>query len=193
MSHEITQVAERLVYENGFIRLYDDDVRFPNGSMGRYLRLDAVFPGNAVVLVPMYDDLIGLVRTFRYPLGKLAWELPRGFSHGTDIRETARNELREELGIDVAEFEVLGFLTPDSGLQSARVAVVAARVGDKGRGPDNAVEVDLVDWLKVTELEQMIRDGAIEDSFTIAAYALSLIRGPVPRQAKSGAAGNEGR
>ncbi|RAX44757.1 NUDIX hydrolase [Arthrobacter sp. AQ5-06] len=192
MSHKITQVAERLVYENGFIKLYDDDVRFPDGT-GRYLRLDATFPGNAVVLVPTYEDLIGLVRTFRYPIGKLAWELPRGFSHGEIVEDTARNELQEELGIDGAEFEVLGFLTPDSGLQSARVAVVAAKVGDKGHGPDDSVEVDLVKWVDVTELERMIREGVIEDSLTIAAYALSRLLASVPGQANSDLTGYDGR
>jgi 8-oxo-dGTP pyrophosphatase MutT (NUDIX family) len=192
MNHEITQVAERLVYENAFVRLYDDDVRFPNGTTGRYLRLDAAFAGNAVVLVPMFEDVIGLVRTFRYPLGKHAWELPRGFSHGEIVEETARNELQEELGIDVAEFEVLGFLTPDSGLQSARVAVVAARVADKGHGPDDAVEIDLVDWVDAARLERMILEGVIEDSFTIAAYALIRLRASVSGKATSDLASNEG-
>jgi ADP-ribose pyrophosphatase len=192
MSHEITQVAERLVYENGYIRLYDDDVRFRDGTTGRYVRLDAASPGTAVVLVPVCEDLIGLVRTFRYPLRKLAWELPRGFSHGEIVEETARNELREELGIDEAEFEVLGFLTPDSGIQSARVAAVAAKVSDKGRGPDDTVEVDLVQWVDISALERMIREGHIEDSLTIAAYTLYGLRASGPEQAKSNRPGRGG-
>ncbi|CAN7222838.1 NUDIX hydrolase [Arthrobacter sp. LjRoot78] len=175
MSHEITKVTERLVYENGFVRLYDDDVRFPNGAPGRYLRLEAALPGNAVVLLPMHGTKIGLVRTFRYALGKLVWELPRGLSHGTDLGETAENELREELGIDVADFKILGFITPDSGLQSARVAVMSARVADMGRGPDDSVEVERVQWVETAQLEDMIRSGEVEDSFTIAAYALSRL------------------
>lgn len=176
MMHEITRLTERLVYGNEFVKLYDDDVRFPNGTTGRYVRLEAAIEGTAVVLIPIHAGQIGLVHTFRYPIGRLVWELPRGFSQGRSIEHTARNELREELGVDAAEVEVIGFLTPDSGLQSARVAAVMARVIEVGGGPEDKVEVESIDWVSMERLEQMIQAGEIEDGFTLAACTLLRLR-----------------
>ncbi|MDQ0851100.1 ADP-ribose pyrophosphatase YjhB (NUDIX family) [Arthrobacter sp. B3I9] len=172
MKHEVKQIRERLAYSNPFIELYDDDVEFPDGTTGRYVRLRATMPGAPVVLVAMHEGRIALVRTFRYPLGQLVWELPRGFSQGVSVEDTARNELREELGISSADIEVIGFLAPDSGVQSIRAAVVAATVRAPGQGPEDINEVESIGWVTLQELEQMIRRGQVEDSFTVAACTL---------------------
>ncbi|MFP3461301.1 NUDIX hydrolase [Arthrobacter globiformis] len=172
MSHEIRCIAERLVYENRFVKVYDDVVQFPDGSPGTYVRLDSAVAGTAVVLIPLNEGRIGLVRTFRYALRKLELGLPRGFSQGVSIEDTARRELREELGVDAIKLNVLGYLTPDSGIQSARVAVVEAPVVGIEGEPEDSVEVESVHWLPESRVEEMIRAGEIEDGFTIAALAL---------------------
>lgn len=172
MKHEVKQTRERLAYSNQFIELYDDDVEFPDGSSGRYVRLRSTMPGAPVVLVAMHERRIALVRTFRYALGQLVWELPRGFSHGVSVEDTARNELREELGISGADLEVVGFLAPDSGLQSTKAAVVVANVHAPAQRPEDTNEVESIGWVSLEELEQMIRLGQVEDSFTIAACTL---------------------
>ena len=177
MSHEIRRLKEREVYTNKFFTLYDDDVQFPDGSDGRYLRLAATEPGSGVVIMPIFEGKIGVVRVYRYALEALVWELPRGFSHGESIEDTARNELREEMGVITAKTEVLGFVHPDSGVQSARVAVVAAWSTESGSGPEDIVEVESSMWVELREFEQMIRTGEIEDGFSLAAYSLLQIRG----------------
>jgi 8-oxo-dGTP pyrophosphatase MutT (NUDIX family) len=176
VSHEIRRVEERKIYANKFFTLYDDDVRFPDGSNGRYTRLAATEPGSGVVLAPIYDGKIGIVRVFRYALDALVWELPRGFSHGESIENTALNELREELGVKEAKTEILGFMHPDSGVQTARVAVVAAWIADAGSGSEDTVEVESTMWVEPREFERMIRCGEIEDGFSLAAYALLKLR-----------------
>ncbi|MET7512788.1 hypothetical protein ABZS88_04800 [Streptomyces sp. NPDC005480] len=64
---------------------------------------------------------VGLVQTYRYPVGSWQWGLPRGFSHDRDPLVTARTELYEELGAQDAEFELLGTMTPDSGMLATRL------------------------------------------------------------------------
>lgn len=172
MTHDVKRIKERLAYSNAFIQLYDDDVEFPDGSSGRYVRLRSTMPGAPVVLVATHERRIALVRTFRYALGQLVWELPRGFSHGVSIEDTARNELREELGISGADLKIIGFLAPDSGIQSTRAAVVTAAVLAPTQQPEDSNEVASIGWFSIEKLEQMMRLGQIEDSFTIAAYTL---------------------
>lgn len=59
----------RLVYQNPFANVFDDDVTFPDGTSGRYLRVQPTGDGPGVVLLPLHHDRIGLVRTFRYAVG----------------------------------------------------------------------------------------------------------------------------
>ncbi|MFD0564238.1 NUDIX domain-containing protein [Kitasatospora saccharophila] len=124
----IRRTREVLAYRNRFVDVYDDEVTFPNGADGRYLRIRHRGEGLGVVVLPVRDGTVGLVRTYRYPVGRLQWGLPRGFSHGADPLVTARTELHEELGVPDAEFTLLGTITPDSGLLADPVAVVHAAV-----------------------------------------------------------------
>jgi NUDIX domain. len=116
---------------------------------------------------------IGLVQTYRYPVGSWQWGLPRGFSHDGDPLVTARVELREELGVQDAEFELLGAMTPDSGMLATRVALVLARVNDPtGRAVD-VREVAATRWLHIRELWKWVAEGRIEDGMSLAALTLA--------------------
>ncbi len=168
----IERVAERLVYENGFIRLYNDEVQFPSGQRGSYVRVAHVGLGIPVVLIVESRDRFALVQTFRYPLGQLQWGFPRGFAHGEPL-VTARAELREELGLEAAALTVVGHITPDSGLLSTRVAVVRAVVAEPSRHTTDPDEVLDIRWVSAEGLHELFRSGAIEDGFTLSAFMLA--------------------
>lgn len=168
---------EHLVYENEFARVYDDTVAFPDGDEGRYLRVQPVGRGPGVVILPFRSGYISVVRTYRYPVGEWQWALPRGFSQGPDPLETARSELREEMGVTEARVRLLGHITPDSGLLASRIAVVLAEIEDPWIGPTDFREVVAVRWVGLTALEAEVAEGQIEDGLTLAALALARARG----------------
>ena len=176
----IRRTRARLVHANEYVRMYDDDVTFAGGTDGRYVRIEPAGNGPGAVLLAIHEGRIALVRTYRYPLGAWQWALPRGFAHGPDPLVTARAELREETGVTEARLEVLGSVTPDSGLQSARVAVVLATVDRLPGGAPPDAEVAEVRWVTPGELEARIADGGIEDGFTLAALTLARVRGILP-------------
>lgn len=72
---------------------------------------------------------------------------------------------------------MLGSVTPDSGLQSHRVVVVLARVGDVPAGGPPDPEVAEVRWVAPDELDAEIAAGRIEDGFTLAALTLARVHG----------------
>jgi 8-oxo-dGTP pyrophosphatase MutT (NUDIX family) len=177
----IRRTRERLVHENAYVRVYDDDVAFGDGAPGRYVRIEPSGNGPGAVLLALHEGRIALVRTYRYPVGAWQWGLPRGFAQATDPLVTARGELEEETGVTDADLRVVGAVTPDSGVQAHRVAIVLAEVHalPDGGPPDD--EVAEVRWLTLDELEQEIADGGIEDGFTLAALTLARVRGLLPR------------
>ena len=176
----IRRAQERLVHENAYVRVYDDDVTFAGGAAGRYVRIEPAGEGPGAVVLALHAGRIALVRTYRYPIGAWQWALPRGFAHAVDPLVTARTELQEETGVTEADLRVIGAVTPDSGVQSHRVAIVVAEVHTLPDGGPPDDEVAEVRWATLAELEQEIADGAVEDGFTLAVLTLARVQRILP-------------
>lgn len=179
----IARLREVLRYQNRFVRVFDDEVRFPDGRAGTYLRITPpADTGDGVVIVPRTtrpEPRYGLVRTYRYPIEATQWGFPRGFSDAIDADPlaSAARELAEETGASVepADLTLLGRVTPDSGLLSSRVHAILATLPDEPRSPQDP-EVDAVRWVTGGQLLTEVRTGEIEDGFTLAAIALLVAR-----------------
>ncbi|HST84668.1 MAG TPA: NUDIX hydrolase [Kineosporiaceae bacterium] len=177
------RLKEIEVYANPFVQIFDDEVVFPGGSQGRFIRIKAAMPGRGVVMLPLHAGRIGLVKTYRYPIGAWQWGLPRGFSHGSDETFSAQQELLEELGASKVDLRRIGSVTPDSGLLETTVAVFVADVAEDFASPIDTDEVAAVKWIPLSELWSLIASGEINDGFTLATIALAMSVGELSRPA----------
>lgn len=172
-------VEQREVYANDFVRLYDDLVRFPDGSPGTYVRLAATGDRPGVAVLVTQGHRVALVRTYRYPIGEWEWGVPRGMGAGSTPEESARLELAEELGISSPSLEQLGTVHPDSGSQTTRVHVFHT-VWPGELAPADPNEVHEAAWVPALELADLVARGRIRDGFTLSALALAWSRGLLP-------------
>src|SRR5215211_1266635 len=84
--------SSRVVFENGHLRLLEDEVIQPGGAAGTYAYLRIPWP--VVGIVPVSDDgSVYLVRQWRYPWGRNSWEIPAG--HGEADEEPLTAAQRE--------------------------------------------------------------------------------------------------
>lgn len=91
-------LSTRVVYENKFIRVREDQVIQPDGAPGIYGVVE--FHGCVGVLPIDTDGKVHLVGQYRYPLQQYSWEIPEGACHpGESPLEAAARELREETGL----------------------------------------------------------------------------------------------
>jgi ADP-ribose pyrophosphatase len=166
-----------VVYQDEYLLLVRDAVRFRDGRLGSYVRfLPAGATGGSVVL-PLIDDDVLLVSHYRHATRTWLWEAPRGFpGAGEEPAETAVRELTEELHVVPADLRHLGTIQPDTGITSSAVDIFAARVTGLPL-PDPLEGIDDVRRLSPTELDRWIAEGRISDGYTLAACALARARG----------------
>lgn len=176
---DIETVASRLVYENRWMRVREDQIRRRDGSDGIY---GVVEKPDFVVIAPVEDDgRVHLVQQFRYPVGVRYWELPQGTWEGppeSGPADMARGELREETGLEASELIYAGKLFPSYGFATQGFHIFLAK-GLRQNAP--ALELEEQDLISQTfpleALENMIRDGEIQDATTVAAFGLLRLKG----------------
>jgi 8-oxo-dGTP pyrophosphatase MutT (NUDIX family) len=166
-------VSSRVVYENPWLTLREDQVERADGSRGIYSVLDK--PDFALV-VPMADDGFHLVEQYRYPIGRRSWEFPAGnFPAGVTgtPEELAAAELAEETGLTAGLLERLGYVHSSNSTTSEGCHVFLATELVAGEPRREVTEQDMRQaWFPRAEVERMLRAGVITDGPTMAAYLL---------------------
>ena len=106
-----TIVASQPIYRDPWVTVSRDDVIRPDGQPGTHAVVD-IKPGVAVLAL---DDtgFVYLTDEFHYGVGRHTLEVVSGGCNpGEEPLTTAQRELREELGIDAADWTALGVVDP---------------------------------------------------------------------------------
>ncbi|WP_445151448.1 NUDIX domain-containing protein [Baekduia sp. Peel2402] len=173
----IEVTATKVVYENRWMRVREDETLLPDGSPGIYA---VVEKPPAAVIVPFDDDdrSVWLVEQYRHPVGARFWEVPQGAwedSPSAPAEELARGELAEETGLRAGRIEKLGRLYFAYGIANQPFDVWVARDLEQGEQALEVTEQGLIcTKFPVDEVRTMVREGRIQDSATVAALSLAL-------------------
>lgn len=165
-----------VVYESPWRYMLVDLVRNPAGKVFAYERVVPVKSG-AVAVLPVYQDGIVLIRSYRHPVQRWCWEIPRGFGSGTSVFQNAIKELFEETGIETPAVNLvrLGKVDPDSGLTADQVDLFLAEIQEFSislAGKEETESISHVRLFSKEEVIQMIASGEITDGFTLSALAI---------------------
>jgi ADP-ribose pyrophosphatase len=147
-------------------------MRLPDGKVRTY---DQVHLQNAVTILPIdEEDQVYFVRQYRIGSESELLELPAGkVEEGEDPLLTAGRELREETGMAARELKPLGNFYMSPGYADEYMYCFLAT----GLYPD-ALAPDVDEFLNVekiplTKVYEMIENGLIEDSKTLASLMLA--------------------
>lgn len=166
-----------VVYQDNYLLLLRDAVRFADGRRWTYFRLVDDEIAQGVITLPIYQGQVLLTRHFRHATRKWHIEVPRGFGEsGLSNEENARRELIEETGASITKVISLGCAYPNTGGTAEYneffyIEIAAYGTGEIGEG------ISELFLASIAEFERMLRDGIIDDEFTIVAYTRAKLRG----------------
>lgn len=165
--------SSRVVYENPWLSLREDEIELGDGSRGVYSVVDA---RDFAVVIPFENEGFHLVEQYRYPLRARSWEFPSGsFPRGVSgtPEELAAAELAEETGFTAGRLDRLGQLNPANSMTGQTGHVFLATELTPGAPRRELTEQDMRQaWFPRAEVERMLREGVITDGPTLAAYLL---------------------
>lgn len=177
---KIKRIQAVEVYRNRFGALYDDEVKAPDGTAGRYLRWQWQNPG--VVIIPFDGTAVAFSQNFRYPADREMIELPRGFCRaGESSQDAAFRELEEEAGLSAREAAIIGNIFPDSGFIGSSVPVALLHVISREQSKQKTESMESIGnsliWLNASGIDRYIREGHLQCGVTLAAILVLKSRG----------------
>lgn len=169
----IRTVSSREVYRNRWLRLREDEIELPDGTPGVY---GVVEKPDFAIVIPWDGERFHLVEQFRYPVGERCIEFPQGAWEGAlppDPADLARGELEEETGLRAGSVRHLGRLYHAYGFcTQAFDAFLATDLGPGEQRLEPTEQGLRTLTANASELESMIRVGALRDGPSVAAYGL---------------------
>jgi 8-oxo-dGTP pyrophosphatase MutT (NUDIX family) len=172
-----TRQSSRLIYDNPWISLREDQVVKPSGGQGIYGVVS--FKNYAIGIIPVDDqDNTWLIGQYRYTLDLYSWEVPMGggrLEH--DPLDSARRELKEETGLIARKWQkILTLHTSNSVTDEVAFVYLAEDLEQKTTEFDDT-EVLRIKKVPLTAAIRMATTGEITDAISVAGLlALARIR-----------------
>ncbi|HZW59613.1 MAG TPA: NUDIX hydrolase [Woeseiaceae bacterium] len=162
-------VSTRVVFENPWITVREDQVINPGGGENHYGHVH--FKNKAIAILPL--DGKGntwLVGQDRYTLNEYTWELPMGGGpHDEPPLEAARRELREETGLSAGSWrEYMRLHTSNSITDEVALVFIAEDLSEGEPDFEQTENID-VRKLPLAEAVAMAERGEITDAISVAA------------------------
>ncbi len=178
-----TVLTSEQVFSGSRINVRVDEVAMADG---RRARREVVEHPDAVVILAIRDDgNIAFVRQWRHPAGRPLLELPAGrIDPGESPEETARRELREEVGLNPGRLDFArGFYVAPASLDEFLHGFIARDCTESPLEADEDEEL-IVEWKPLGEAIGLVESGEIIDakSVILIQYLALEAVGPLGRK-----------
>lgn len=168
-------ISSAIVYHNPWFKVRKDKVIRPDSKKGEYNIVET--PGPSVFIVALNkDNKILLIKQFRYPTNMWSWEVPGGNAENNPVGEAAKREFWEESGLKAENWQEIGIAQAMNGVCSeVGHTFIATDLLDAPGNKKEEEGISETKWVNFEEIFEMIKNGEITDSQSIAALIQAAI------------------
>ncbi|PIZ58165.1 hypothetical protein COY23_00700 [bacterium (Candidatus Torokbacteria) CG_4_10_14_0_2_um_filter_35_8] len=160
-------IKSDIVYDH-YLKIRRDIIKSPNGKIVDYNYVDSF---DAVLLLPILDNHIIMLRQYRYPLRKIIYDLPAGgVSFGETTEEAAEKELKEETGYITNSLQFVHSFYHAPGTMASIVHTFVAKDLEKGKQNLEETEFCEVVYVSISKFEELITDNIVEATIPAAYF-----------------------
>ena len=151
-----TKVSSQTLYR-GVLGVKLDTVRLINGHTATRLYLDH---RGACGILPVEGNFVYLVQQYRYPVGKVTWEIQAGKREkGQTFLACARAELKQETGLRAKSLKKVMMFHPSNAFSNEQLHLYIATGLTRGKDAPDEDEFINLKKFPVTKVWQMIDKG----------------------------------
>jgi 8-oxo-dGTP pyrophosphatase MutT (NUDIX family) len=162
-------LSSRMVYDNPWIRVREDQVVHPDGRPGIYGVVH--YKNIAIGIIPIdAEGHIHLVGQHRYPLNQYSWEIPEGgCPEGEEPLAAAQRELLEETGLQAWGWTLLGEAYLSNSVSDEKAMWFLATDLTRSKPNPDGTEVLETRRMPWEDVLRMIEGGEITDALSLVA------------------------
>jgi len=166
--HKVETVAQSRLFNVESV-----DLEFSNGARRIYERMQPS-DREAVMIVPVIDDHIVLIREYAVAIEDYELGFPKGLiDPGEDILTAANRELMEEVGFGAARMDILTKLTMAPSYFSSRMNILVARdLYPQQRQGDEPEPLPQVRW-PIASMMDLLNEPDFREARNVSALFLA--------------------
>lgn len=165
--------SSKIVYENPWLFVREDQVIRPDGSDGVYGVVES--KSDSVFVVPIdADGNTYAVRQEHYTTREMAWQCVAGRTDGESVETAAKRELLEEAGLRASSIKILTEARTATGMTTFKTTICLARNLEADNSQFDKDEISEVKKISLEEIKEMIFKGEITATESIAAFLMAI-------------------
>ncbi|MCK7596940.1 NUDIX hydrolase [Microbulbifer sp. CAU 1566] len=170
---EIEITRQNIEFKNEYATLYNDDVIFPSGVHGKYLRFVWNAPYGVMIFPKDSEGRLLLVKNFRHENRGWSWEIPKGFGEiNLTPLECSKKELFEETGCKGSNWKVFKTITE----KQSKTFLFNVEVDSKAsiNYQESKEAISEIRFFKQSELHGLLLSDEVIDPMTMFFIAQNL-------------------
>ena len=165
--------SSKVVYENPWMIVHEDEVVMPNGKDGLYGVVSS--KSDAVFVVPVdTDGNTYIVQQEHYTTRELLWQCVAGRTDGEPVESAAKRELLEEAGLRADTITVISNARTSTGITTFRSTICLAEGLHEDSSAFDTNEITLVKKIPLSSVASLVLTGEVAATESIAALFTAI-------------------